>query len=62
MVIIIIFCVVGVLASVFDCEWYFRLSRKARFWDDLMGREANRILNAVAAVIVFIVALSMAMG
>ena len=62
MVIIIIFCVVGVLASVFDWEWYFRLSRKARFWDDLMGREANRILNAVAAVIVFIVALSMAMG
>lgn len=62
MVIIIIFCVVGVLASVFDWEWYFRLSRKARFWDDLMGREANRILNAVAAVIVFIIALSMAMG
>ena len=58
MVIIIIFCVVGVLASVFDWEWYFRLSRKARFWDDLMGREANRILNAIAAIIVFIVALS----
>lgn len=59
-IIFMIICVVGFLASLFDWEWYFRLSYKARFWDDLMGRKAYRVLNAVICVIIFIVAVSMA--
>ncbi|MDE5578033.1 MAG: immunity 17 family protein [Oscillospiraceae bacterium] len=60
MAIIMIICAVGFLASLFDWEWYFRLSRKARFWDDLMGRKAYRIFNAVISVIIFLTAVSMA--
>ncbi|MBD5146592.1 MAG: hypothetical protein HDT21_11890 [Ruminococcus sp.] len=59
MIIIMMICVAGFFASLFDWEWYFRLSRKARFWDDLMGRGANRVLNAVICVIFFIVIVSM---
>ena len=59
-IIFMIICIVGFLASLFDWEWYFHLSYKARFWDDLMGRKAYRIFNAIICVIIFLGALYMA--
>lgn len=58
-IIFAVFCVVGFLASIFDWEWYFNLSRKARFWDDLFGRKAYRIINAVICILVFAGAVSL---
>lgn len=51
-ILFIIFGILGVLASIFNWEWYFSLSRKARFLSDLIGEKNYRILNAVICVLV----------
>lgn len=43
-------CIIGLLASVFNWDWYFRIGR-AKFTDDMLGRGAYRIINAVISVI-----------
>lgn len=46
--------VLGFLASVFNWNWYFRLSSKSRRWDDLFGRKVYRIINAVLCILFFV--------
>ena len=41
------FCIVGILASIFNWEWFFELSRKFRRMDRQLGRTALRIYSAV---------------
>lgn len=49
----IIVGIIGLLASVFNWEWYFSLSRKMRFWGN------HRILHAVICVLVVFWAISL---
>ena len=52
-ILFIIVGILGVLASIFNWEWYFSLlSRKGRFLRDLIGEKNYRILNAVVCVLV----------
>lgn len=51
-ILFIIVGIVGFLASVFNWEWYFGLSRKGRLLSDLIGEKNYRILNAVVCVLV----------
>lgn len=50
-ILFIIVGILGFLASIFDWEWYFSLSRKGRFLRDLIGEKNYRILNAVMCVL-----------
>lgn len=51
-ILFIIVGILGFLASIFNWEWYFGLTRKARFLEDLIGEKNYRILNAVICVLV----------
>ncbi|MDE6594131.1 MAG: hypothetical protein K2K57_13845 [Oscillospiraceae bacterium] len=48
-------CIVGLLASIFDWDWYFLYGRGGSFWDDLLGRDINRVVNGIFCVIVALV-------
>lgn len=50
-ILFIIFGIIGFLASVFNWEWYFGLSYKARRLSDLMGEKAYRVLNAIVCAL-----------
>lgn len=50
-ILFIIVGILGFLASIFDWEWYFSLSRKGRFLSDLIGEKNYRILNAIMCVL-----------
>ena len=54
-VIFIAMCVVGLLASVFDWDWYFRYGRSGPFFDDMFGRDVNRVMNGIFCVFVALV-------
>lgn len=60
-ILFIIVGIIGFLASIFNWEWYFSLSRKARFWSDLMGENKYRIFNAVVCALVVFWAISLLM-
>lgn len=50
-ILFIIVGTLGFLASIYNWEWYFGLSRKGRFLSDLIGEKNYRILNAVMCVL-----------
>lgn len=54
-VIFIAMCVVGLLASVFDRDWYFRYGISGSFLDDIFGRDVNRVINGIFCVFVALV-------
>lgn len=46
----VIVCIIGLLASVFNWDYYFRTGR-AKLTDDMLGREAYRVINAVICIV-----------
>ena len=51
-ILFIIMGILGVLASIFNWEWYFGLTWKSRFLNDFIGEKNYRILNAVVCVLI----------
>lgn len=52
-ILFIIVGIIGFLASIFNWEWYFSLSRKTRFWGN------HRVLNAIGCALVVFWAISL---
>lgn len=51
-ILFIIVGILGFLASIFNWEWYFGLTRKSRFLIDLIGEKNYRIFNAIVCVLI----------